>query len=294
MQSVAMGAKARNARGSRLTMVGSGPRNESRIRFVRLSHLNQLRECEQVAAVCYRVHEDSIEFLLVRTRGSGRWTFPKGSAEPGLTHAQAAALEPFEEAGVHGRIEEVSFARYACQKQGAGRKSGTRSIEKGLAINAHLCQVLRLGKPKESNRNRTWFSAQDARRRLRERRERNEGAEFVRVVNKAVARIQRIATAVAAAEDRRQRDRRPDALQKVHFEAVGEGGRTEAASFNSNTHQRLADTRRYRPHAIEAQRRELLQGEVLQFSPTQETTRSQGWFPGRKKPKALGTGTKAE
>jgi hypothetical protein len=37
-----------------------------------------------------------------------------------------------------------------------------------------------------------------------------------------------------------------------------------------------------------------LQGEVLQFSPTQETTRSQGWFPGRKKPKALGTGPKAE
>ena len=63
-----------------------------------------------MAAVCYRVRGAGIEFLLIRTRRSGRWTFPKGSAEPGLTHAQAAALEAFEEAGVHGRIEE-SFIR---------------------------------------------------------------------------------------------------------------------------------------------------------------------------------------
>ena len=79
---------------------------------MRLSQLRKLCECEQVAAVCYRVKKGSVEFLLVRTRGGGRWTFPKGSTEAGLTHAQAAALEAFEEAGVHGRIEEASFARY--------------------------------------------------------------------------------------------------------------------------------------------------------------------------------------
>jgi 8-oxo-dGTP pyrophosphatase MutT (NUDIX family) len=265
MQSVAMGAKARNDRGSRLTIVGSRPRNESPSRFVRLSHLNKLRECEQVAAVCYRVRNGGIAFLLVRTRGGGRWTFPKGSAEPGLTHAQAAALEAFEEAGVHGRIEEVSFARYACQKRGDGCKSAQRSASRRTVVNAHLCQVSRLSKPKESNRDRTWFSTEDARRRLQERRERNEGAEFVRVVNKAVARIQRLSTAVASVDDRLQPDRQPDALQKVHFEAVVEGGRSEEASFNSYTHRRLAGTRRYPPHAIDAQRPELLQGEVLQF-----------------------------
>src|SRR5882672_5085191 len=92
-------------------------------RFVRLSQLRKLRDCEQVAAVCYWVRGSGIEFLLVRTRGSGRWTFPKGSAEPGLTHAQAAALEAFEEAGVHGRIEEASFARYVRKFASAGRAS---------------------------------------------------------------------------------------------------------------------------------------------------------------------------
>src|SRR5436190_4561919 len=81
-------------------------------KFVHVSQLRKLRECEQVAAVCYRKRNGRIEFLLVQTRGSGRWTFPKGNTEPGLTHAQAAALEAFEEAGVHGRIEEASFTRY--------------------------------------------------------------------------------------------------------------------------------------------------------------------------------------
>src|SRR5258706_6492513 len=87
-------------------------------RFFRLEHLRQLRESEQVASVCYRVRKSGIEFLLVQTHG-GRWTFPKGSAEPGLTHAQAAALEAFEEAGVHGRMEEVAFTRYVRRKRGS-------------------------------------------------------------------------------------------------------------------------------------------------------------------------------
>src|SRR5689334_11439907 len=79
--------------------------------FVRLSELRKRRGSEQVAAVCYRVRNQSIQFLLVRTRG-GRWTFPKGGIMAGLTSAQSAALEAYEEAGVHGRMEEEAFARY--------------------------------------------------------------------------------------------------------------------------------------------------------------------------------------
>src|ERR1700680_5269313 len=85
--------------------------------FIRLARLRKLRACKQVAAVCYRVRKAEIEFLLVQTR-NGRWTFPKGSAEPGLTHAQAAALAPFEDAGAPGRMEEASFAQYIRRKDG--------------------------------------------------------------------------------------------------------------------------------------------------------------------------------
>src|ERR1700751_1442708 len=111
-------------------------------KFFAPSQLRQMRGCEQVAAICYRVRGSSIEFLLVQTRG-GRWTFPKGSAEPGLTHAQAAALEAFEEAGVHGRMEVASFAQYA---QPAPRSDGSRSAS-GVMTTAHLCEVHWLEQP---------------------------------------------------------------------------------------------------------------------------------------------------
>lgn len=171
--------------------------DKSRPRVFRLSHLRKLRDTEQVAAVCYRIGKSGIEFLLVRTRG-GRWTFPKGSTEPGLTHAQAAALEAFEEAGVHGRIEEASFTRYV--KPGNGAK-------RGLTVNAHICEVSRLDPPQEANRDRTWFSPQRAKQSLSEGRNSAYANELCRVVDRAVRKI----------EQERSQPRVIDALQKVMF-----------------------------------------------------------------------------
>jgi 8-oxo-dGTP pyrophosphatase MutT (NUDIX family) len=162
-----------------------------------------MRGHEQVAAVCYRNQNRKIEFLLVQTRG-GRWTFPKGSAEPGLTHAQAAALEAFEEAGVHGRMEEASFARYARCKRASGRRTG--AVE--FIVHAHLCEVLWLDTPREANRNPSWFSPEKAKRKLREDRKGVDGAEFTRVVDRAVMRIQQIRTSGPVTID---------ALQKVEL-----------------------------------------------------------------------------
>src|SRR5215813_7007959 len=139
-------------------------------KFLRLSKLRNLRETEQVAAVCYRLRGSDVEFLLVQT-GGGRWIFPKGGVEPGLTHAQAAAIEAFEEAGVHGRIEEKSFAKYRVRR--AGKKGSGKQT-----VMAHLCEVLRLGPPQESGRNRTWFTAEKAKRRLSEYRTAEEGKEL--------------------------------------------------------------------------------------------------------------------
>jgi 8-oxo-dGTP pyrophosphatase MutT (NUDIX family) len=167
-----------------------GPRNrkpESFPSFVRLEQLRKLRGSEQVAAVCYRLGKSGIEFLLVRTRG-GRWTFPKGSVESGLTHAQAAALEAFEEAGVHGRIEEAAFARYVRIKPGDNR----HSAEVEIVIHAHLCEVSRLAAPEETNRNPTWVSAAKAKRRLCEGRATDYGEDLARIVDRAVARVQRV------------------------------------------------------------------------------------------------------
>ena len=148
----------------------------------RPSRLYQLREISQVAAVCYRRSGDTLEFLLVQTRG-GRWTFPKGGVEPGLTHAQTAALEAFEEAGVHGRMEEQPFARYLHHKRG-------KSSKRELMVQAHLCEVMRLCRPQEAGRNRTWFSAEKAKQQLRQDRALEHGKAMARVVDRAVSRIQ--------------------------------------------------------------------------------------------------------
>jgi 8-oxo-dGTP pyrophosphatase MutT (NUDIX family) len=193
--------------------------SQSSAKVLRLSHLRRLRECEQVAAVCYRVKNHSIEFLLVRT-GGGRWTFPKGGVGRGLTPAQAAALEASEEAGVHGRMEEASFARYVGRKRGGTR----RSSGENSTVQAHLCHVLRLGTPQESKRDRTWFSAGKAKRRLREGRASSEGASLTRVVDRAVARIRRSTReGIAAASLPQPAMLLPlpekDGLQRVQFEA---------------------------------------------------------------------------
>lgn len=203
----------------------SGSRaNHPAARFVPVSQLRRLRECVQVAAICYRISRKGIEFLLVQTRGSDLWTFPKGSIEPGLTHAQAAALEAFEEAGVHGRMEETPFARYV-RTRGNGRKN---SRARGEATNAHLCEVLSLGPPEESGRNPSWFSPEKAKRRLRQNRSFDFAVALAGVVDRAVARIQYL---------RRSAGTAADPLQQVRFEAF-EGsnayGRMQGASFSAD------------------------------------------------------------
>ncbi|MFY9675566.1 MAG: NUDIX domain-containing protein [Terriglobales bacterium] len=189
---------------------------------------------QQVAAICYRAGAAGIEFLLVRTRG-GRWIFPKGGVEPGLTQAQSAALEAFEEAGVHGRIEEMPFARYRLAKSSESKSPGKRSRrDNGRAnesrreptksrkttdpavecetVTAHLCEVAHLEEPQEAYRTPTWFSPPKAKRRLTSNRNREFGAELANIVDRAVSRIRRLEASAS-------REFADDALRKVRFEA---------------------------------------------------------------------------
>ena len=184
----------------------------------------------QVAAVCYRIRKRGVEFLLVQTRG-GRWTFPKGGVEPGLTPAQSAALEAFEEAGVHGRMEALAFARYFREKPeqplAADERTAGRDALGELAVNAYLCEVFRLEKPQELNRNPTWFSAEKAKLRLLKDRPAEFGAELAGVIDRALLRIRRLQGSPSNALDRRERER--DGLYSVRMEAADHGRLLEAA-----------------------------------------------------------------
>lgn len=66
----------------------------------------QRAERRQVAALCWRRGIVGVEVLLVTSRETRRWVTPKGGRMPGLTDAQAAAVEALEEAGVEGVIAE--------------------------------------------------------------------------------------------------------------------------------------------------------------------------------------------
>jgi len=126
---------------------------------------------------------------------------------PGLTHAQAAAMEAFEEAGVHGRMEEAPFAQYVRRKGG-----GKDPDEVQGTVTAHLCEVSRLESPQEPDRNPTWFPAEKAKRRLLEGRKPGYGGELIRVIERAVTRVKRL-----QAVNRELVSPKKDALQKVQF-----------------------------------------------------------------------------
>jgi 8-oxo-dGTP pyrophosphatase MutT (NUDIX family) len=55
--------------------------------------------------------------VMVTTRGSGRWTLPKGNLMPGLAPHEAARQEALEEAGLIGRIKKKSIGSYPFWKR---------------------------------------------------------------------------------------------------------------------------------------------------------------------------------
>lgn len=181
---------------------------------------------QQVAAVCYRMRKSRIEFLLIQTRG-GRWIFPKGGLEPGFTHAQSAALEAFEEAGVHGRMEEIPFARYYRRKPDSApiaeeAQSVAQNFQSELPVAAHLCEVSRLERPQESNRKPTWFSPEKAKCCLLADRPAEFGAELARVVDRALLRIHRLHNSVPSTDIHTEHRQHGDSLRQARFEPLSE------------------------------------------------------------------------
>ncbi len=132
-----------------------------------------------VAAVCYRIQPaGEVEFLLVRTR-AGRWTFPKGGVDGDPNQAATAAREAYEEAGVLGRVDPSPFTCYLHSKR----------EREAHAVHAHLCKVMSLQTPEELYRTPTWFSAENAKRRLRQDRQHPYAEELARVVDHAVRQV---------------------------------------------------------------------------------------------------------
>jgi 8-oxo-dGTP pyrophosphatase MutT (NUDIX family) len=140
----------------------------------------------QVAAVCFRRQGSAVEFLLVNTNGGNKWTFPKGSIDAHLSHSQAAEREAAEEAGALGTIEPRHFHLYLHSKGVFWQPGGVQEF----VVKAFLMEVHQMRRADEPMRNPTWFSPEDARRRLSKGREVKYAHEMEAVIDRALERIQ--------------------------------------------------------------------------------------------------------
>jgi 8-oxo-dGTP pyrophosphatase MutT (NUDIX family) len=139
----------------------------------------------QVAAICYRRRSTAIEFLLVNTNGGNKWTFPKGSTDPRLSHSQAAEREAAEEAGAIGTIEPRHFHLYIHSKGVFWQPGGVQEF----VVKAFLMEIHQMRRPDEGNRHPTWVRAADAKRRLAKGREVKYFHELEAVIDRALERI---------------------------------------------------------------------------------------------------------
>ena len=135
----------------------------------------------RAAAICYRMTDTGLTFLLVRTSKGDRWTFPKGHAEKGESLDVAAAREAREEAGVEGQIDPSILTRY---RYPSGRKSSGDH-----EVGAYLLRVDRQLASMEPGRLPQWFSPEIAVHRLAELRTRWHAQEHARVIQTALDRL---------------------------------------------------------------------------------------------------------
>jgi 8-oxo-dGTP pyrophosphatase MutT (NUDIX family) len=92
----------------------------------------------QVAALPWRMRNGKVEVCLVTSRGTGRWILPKGWPERHLGHAEAAAVEAYEEAGLRGKADP----------EPCGSFSASKGVEPDLQLNVRL-DVFLLPEPEQ-------------------------------------------------------------------------------------------------------------------------------------------------
>jgi 8-oxo-dGTP pyrophosphatase MutT (NUDIX family) len=80
--------------------------------------IEPVKDIQQVGAIpLIRDHEGQLCIVLVTTRGSGRWTIPKGNIMAKLENHKAAEREAREEAGLVGRITKKPIGSYQFWKR---------------------------------------------------------------------------------------------------------------------------------------------------------------------------------
>ncbi|WP_374573814.1 NUDIX hydrolase [Phenylobacterium sp.] len=115
----------------------------------------------QAGAIPYVIRDGVAVFLVVTSRGSGRWVFPKGGLMSGLTAAQSAACEAMEEAGVEGVIAEIPVGAYPDTKPTPAGMTSVSVAMYPLRVERQLEDW-----PEKRKRRRHWATLPELRRLL--------------------------------------------------------------------------------------------------------------------------------
>ncbi|MDF0600412.1 NUDIX hydrolase [Psychromarinibacter sp. C21-152] len=134
-----------------------------KMRPLRLGGARKRMVRTQVGALCYRLREGRLEYLLVTSRGTGRWVIPKGWPMDGETPAAAACHEAWEEAGVTGKPVGNAIGVYSYVKP-ADRDALPRIVVVFPVRVKRLAETF----PECRERRRKWLSPRKAAGRLAE------------------------------------------------------------------------------------------------------------------------------
>ena len=124
-------------------------------------------------AIPYRHVDGEIVFLMITARRTGKWIFPKGGPMEGLTPAESAAEEAYEEAGVRGRVAAAPAGHYRTFKARPGKArpgKARRGGEVPVLVEMYPLEVAEQFDdwPEKGERRRHWATLAEARRLLSE------------------------------------------------------------------------------------------------------------------------------
>jgi ADP-ribose pyrophosphatase YjhB (NUDIX family) len=107
----------------------------------------------QYGALPYRIRKRQLQCLLITTRKKGRWSLPKGWPIGHSTPSETAAIEAFEEAGVHGVVDPVRLGSLT-----------RRRAKREKVIRIFPMRVTRQKKswPEKQDRRRIWVGIAEA------------------------------------------------------------------------------------------------------------------------------------
>ena len=113
----------------------------------------------QYGVLAYDVPDDGEpRFLLITSRTTKRWIIPRGNPVPGLSPAQSAAHEAYEEAGLTGLVSPDEIGCYRYEKR---RRNGT-SVEANVHV-FPLRTTIQSGQwPERDERQTRWFTRAEA------------------------------------------------------------------------------------------------------------------------------------